>query len=129
MNWVIIMKVIDNDNLRIDTYLSNELDISRSKIQKLIKEEKVLVNNKVVSNNYKVKLDDEIEIDDDLDFEISVEPKNIPLDIIYEDDYLMIINKKSGMVVHPAPGHYDDTMVNALLFYLNNNCHHITKYI
>ncbi len=113
------MKVIDNDNLRIDTYLSNELDISRSKIQKLIKEEKVLVNNKVVSNNYKVKLDDEIEIDDDLDFEISVEPKNIPLDIIYEDDYLMIINKKSGMVVHPAPGHYDDTMVNALLFYLN----------
>ena len=113
------MKVIDNENLRIDTYLSNELDISRSKIQKLIKEEKVLVNNKVVSNNYKVKLDDEIEVDDDLDFDISVEPKDIPLDIVYEDDYLMIINKKSGMVVHPAPGHYDDTMVNALLFYLN----------
>ena len=51
------MKVIDNENLRIDTYLSNELDISRSKIQKLIKEEKVLVNNKVISSNYKVKLD------------------------------------------------------------------------
>ncbi len=113
------MKVIDNENLRIDSYLSNELDISRSKIQKLIKEEKVLVNNKVISSNYKVKLDDEIEIDDDLDFDITVEPKDIPLDIIYEDDYLMIINKESGMVVHPAPGHYDDTMVNALLFYLN----------
>ena len=113
------MKVIDNENLRIDTYLSNELDISRSKIQKLIKDEKVLVNNKVISSNYKVKLDDEIEIDDDLNFDITVEPKDIPLDIIYEDDYLMIINKKSGMVVHPAPGHYDDTMVNALLFYLN----------
>lgn len=113
------MKVTDNENLRIDTYLSNELDISRSKIQKLIKEEKVLVNDKVVSNNYKVKLDDEIIVDDDLDFDILVEPKDIPLDIVYEDDYLMIINKKSGMVVHPAPGHYDDTVVNALLFYLN----------
>ena len=113
------MKVIDNENLRIDTYLSNELDISRSKIQKLIKEEKVLVNNKVISSNYKVKLDDEIEIDDNLDFNISVEPKNIKLDIIYEDEYLMIINKKSGMVTHPAPGHYDDTLVNALLYYLN----------
>ena len=113
------MKVIDNENLRIDTYLSNELDISRSKIQKLIKEEKVLVNNKVISSNYKVKLDDEIEIDDNLDFDISVEPKNIKLDIIYEDEYLMIINKKSGMVTHPASGHYDDTLVNALLYYLN----------
>ena len=113
------MKVIANENLRIDTYLSNELDISRSKIQKLIKEEKVLVNNKVISSNYKVKLDDEIEIDDNLDFNISVEPKNIKLDIIYEDEYLMIINKKSGMVTHPAPGHYDDTLVNALLYYLN----------
>ena len=113
------MKVIDNENLRIDTYLSNKLDISRSKIQKLIKEEKVLVNNKVISNNYKVKLDDEIEIDDNLDFNISVEPKNIKIDIIYEDEYLMIINKKSGMVTHPAPGHYDDTLVNALLYYLN----------
>ena len=106
------MKVIANENLRIDTYLSNELNISRSKIQKLIKEEKVLVNNKVISSNYKVKLDDEIEIDDNLDFNISVEPKNIKLDIIYEDEYLMIINKKSGMVTHPAPGHYDDTLVN-----------------
>ena len=113
------MKVIANENLRIDTYLSNELNISRSKIQKLIKEEKVLVNNKVISSNYKVKLDDEIEIDDNLDFNISVEPKNIKLDIIYEDEYLMIINKKSGMVTHPAPGHYDDTLVNALLYYLN----------
>ena len=113
------MKVIDNENLRIDTYLSNELNISRSKIQKLIKEEKVLVNNKIISSNYKVKLDDEIEIDDNLDFDISVEPKNIKLDIIYEDEYLMIINKKSGMVTHPAPGHYDDTLVNALLYYLN----------
>ena len=84
------MKVIDNENLRIDTYLSNELDISRSKIQKLIKEEKVLVNNKVISNNYKVKLDDEIEIDDNLDFNISVEPKNIKK-TSYED--LSFFNK------------------------------------
>ena len=115
------MIVEENDNVRIDVYLSDKLDLSRSKIQKLIKDEKVLVNGKVANSSYKVKLNDEIEVDDDLDFDITVEPKEIPLDIIYEDDYLMVINKESGIVVHPAPGHYDDTLVNGLLFYLNKN--------
>ena len=115
------MKVEDNENLRIDAYLSDKLDISRSKIQKLIKDEKVLVNDKVVSSSYKVKLNDEVEVDDELNFDITVEPKNIPLNIVYEDEYLMIINKESGRVVHPAPGHYDDTLVNGLLFYLNKD--------
>ena len=115
------MIVVEEKNERIDSYLSNELDLSRSKIQKLIKDEKVLVNGKVVNSSYKVKLNDEIEVDDDLDFDITVEPMEIPLDIVYEDDYLMIINKESGRVVHPAPGHYDDTLVNGLLFYLNKD--------
>lgn len=108
--------VLDNEKLRIDKYLSLKLDLSRSKVQKLIDEGKILVNQKVISSNYKVRLNDEIEVNDDLDDEISVEPENIPIDVIYEDDDLLIINKESGMVVHPAPGHYSNTLVNALLY-------------
>lgn len=104
------------DNIRIDQYLTVELDISRSKIQKLIKQGKILVNNKKVSNSYLIKIGDFIFIDDELDFTITVEKENIPLDIVYEDDYLLIVNKESGMVVHPAPGNYHGTLVNALLY-------------
>jgi 23S rRNA pseudouridine1911/1915/1917 synthase len=71
----------------------------------------------VVNSSYSVKIDDQIEVDDELDYEIHVEPENIPLNIIYEDDDLLIINKESGMVVHPAPGHYTGTLVNALLYH------------
>lgn len=104
---------------RIDIYLSEKLDMSRSKIQKLIKEEKVQVNQKSISSNYRVKLKDEVEVNDSLDFNITIEKENIPLDIVYEDQYLAIINKKSGMVTHPAPGNYKGTLVNALLYKYN----------
>ena len=114
------MVVIDKEGTRLDSYLSEELELSRSKVQKLIKEEKVLVNGKVVNSSYSVKLDDEIEVNDELDYEINVEPEDIPLNIVYEDDDLLIINKESGMVVHPAPGHYTGTLVNALLFKYKN---------
>ena len=110
------MIVEDKEGMRIDSYLSEQLDVSRSKIQKLIKEEKVLVNGKKINASYPVQLNDSIEIDDELNYEIHVEPENIPLDIVYEDDDLLIINKVSGMVVHPAPGHYTGTLVNALLY-------------
>ena len=110
------MIIVEEEGKRLDNYLSLELEISRSKVQKLIKEGKVFVNGKVVNSSYQVRIDDEIEVHDELDYEINVEAEDIPLDIVYEDDDLIIINKKSGMVVHPAPGHYSGTLVNALLF-------------
>lgn len=107
---------VTKDNIRIDQYLSEELEISRSKIQKLIKQEKILVDGKSVSSSYLVKIGNMILVEDDLDFTITVEAEEIPLDIVYEDEYLLIINKPSGMVVHPAPGNYHGTMVNALMY-------------
>lgn len=113
------IKVIESKEERIDSYLANYLAISRSKVQKLISQEKITVNDEIRSASYQVKEDDLIKVDDELDFTITVEPENIPLDIVYEDEYLMVINKQSGMVVHPAPGNYSHTLVNALLYYLN----------
>jgi 23S rRNA pseudouridine1911/1915/1917 synthase len=111
--WI---KVETENEKRIDSYLAEELNVSRSKIQKLVKQGLILVNEKVVSNNYVVKLGDSIVVNDDLNYDISVEAEDIPIDVVYEDDYLLVINKASGMVVHPAPGHYTGTLVNALLY-------------
>lgn len=110
------MIVEESTKVRIDKYLSEKLDISRNRIQKLIDEEKILVNNKPIESNYKVKLNDEIDVKDDLNFSIDIKKEDIPLDIVYEDEHLLVINKESGMVVHPAPGHYTGTLVNALLY-------------
>ena len=107
---------VTKDNIRLDQYLALELDLSRSKIQKLVKQNKILVNDKAVNSSYSVKVGDHILINDDLDFTITVEKENIPIDVVYEDDYLLVINKASGMVVHPAPGNYTGTLVNALLY-------------
>ena len=112
---------VDVSDVRIDSYLASKLDISRSKVQKLIKEELVTVNNKKVNSNYIVKIGDKIVVDDDLCYDINVEAEDIDLDIIYEDDDLLVINKKSGMVVHPAAGHYSHTLVNALLYKFDIN--------
>ena len=114
-----MIKVEEETTSRLDTYLAEKLELSRSKIQKLIKEDLVTVNGKNVNGSYQVKLNDEIEINDDLDYEMKVDPENIPLDIVYEDDDLLVINKPSGMVVHPAAGHYTGTLVNALLYHFN----------
>ena len=116
------LEVKEND-IRLDTYIAKELDISRSKIKKLLEEDKILVNGKVEKASYEVVTGDNILVNDELDFNIDIKGEDIPIDIIYENDDLLVINKKSGMVVHPAPGNYSGTLVNALLgkFSLSND--------
>lgn len=116
-----MIEVLENEKVRIDNYLSDKLDISRSKVQKLIKDGNVLVNGQSVNVSYKVKIGDVIEYSLDLNEETDITPEDIPIDIVYEDDDLLVINKASGMVVHPAPGHYTGTLVNALLYRFNLN--------
>ncbi len=104
---------------RIDSFLTQAIENStRSKVQKLIKAGYVLVNGKVIKSNYKVVPLDKIEVTIPISPRPeNAEPENIPLSIIYEDDYLLVVNKPAGMVVHPAHGNYTGTLVNALLYY------------
>ena len=113
------IKIIDNDGIRLDKYLMEKLDVSRSKIQKLIDNENILVNGNVSKASYVVKIDDIIEVLSMEDEVIDIEAENIPLDIVYEDDYLLVVNKSSGMVVHPGNGNYNHTLVNALMYHCN----------
>ena len=103
----------ENENKRIDAFLSEETDYSRTKINKLIKEEKILVNNKKIAPSYKLKENDIIKIE-------TPEKEEMDIDIVYEDKYLAIINKKSGVVVHPAVGNRNHTLVNGLMHHFNN---------
>jgi 23S rRNA pseudouridine1911/1915/1917 synthase len=106
---------------RIDKYLVSRLqDFSRNHIQRLIKEEAVKVNNVAVKNSYEIKLKDVISIDLPTESSDHITPENIPLDVIYEDEYLMVLNKSPDTVVHPARGHASGTLVNALAFHCNN---------
>ena len=117
-----ILLVEDDFNTRIDKWLSEHVDdISRSYIQNLIENQHVSVNSKPVKSNYKVSEYDEIEIILPENIEPEITAEDIPLDIVYEDDDIIIINKPKGMVVHPAPGHYSGTMVNALMYHCRDN--------
>ena len=107
---------------RIDKCLSVLMDtLSRSYIQKLIKEEHVLVNNQVVKSNYRVKNEDEVCFYLPKSIEPEILPQDIPLDILFEDEDVIIVNKPKGMVVHPAAGHYKDTLVNGLLYHCKDS--------
>ncbi len=112
----------DNEDKRIDSFLNDKLeDISRSRIQKLIEEKQILVNNKNINKNYKLKENDKILVNIDEPKEIDILPENIPIDIVYEDDDVILINKPQDMVVHPANGHYSGTLVNALMYHCKDN--------
>ena len=113
---------IDDKNTRIDKYLSDELaDVSRSRIQKLLDEGMITVNNNKVKSNYKVAADDIINVHIPELVVPEIVPEDISLDIVYEDDDIIVINKPKGMVVHPAAGHYSGTLVNALMYHCRDN--------
>ncbi|MBR6880019.1 MAG: RluA family pseudouridine synthase [Clostridiales bacterium] len=115
--------ICDEDNLRLDVFLSREEDsYTRSFLSGIISDGKVTVNGKVVTKSgYKLSKGDEVGYEIPEPVSTDIKPVDIPLDIVYEDDDLIIINKPQGMVVHPACGHYDDTLVNALLFHCKDN--------
>ena len=105
-------------NQRLDKFLSTELaDFSRTHIAKIIDEGNCLVNSKVAKASFKLRVGDVIEINIPETKPLEIEKEDIPLDIVYEDDDILIINKPQGMVVHPANGHYEHTLVNAVMFY------------
>ena len=112
----------DMDGERVDKVMSSLSDsMSRSYIQKLIKDNKVLVNGKNVKPSTVVSEGDTIFMEIPKSIIPDIEPENIPLDIIYEDKDVLVVNKPKGMVVHPAAGHYDGTLVNALMYYLGDD--------
>ncbi len=103
-------------NKRIDNYLSkkNE-DLSRVAIQRLLQEEKILVNGKRAKASYKVRKNDEITIEEEKPKEIELKAQDIPIEVVYEDDDIIVVNKPKGLVVHPANGNPDGTLVNAIM--------------
>ena len=109
--------IVDEENVRIDKYLASKTDYSRETITKMLAEEYILVNGKSIKASYKVKDGDVILIKDGFVKEMSLEATKMDIDIVYEDEYLMVINKDSGVVVHPGAGNNNNTLVNGLLYY------------
>ncbi len=109
---------LGEDEQRLDKWISTALpDLSRSYIQKCIKEQNVLVNQKPQKASYRLKVDDEIVFDIPKAMELAIEAENLPLAILYEDEDILVVDKPKGMVVHPAPGHYSGTLVNAVMYH------------
>lgn len=104
-------------NKRIDVFVMEQIDCSRTKIQKMIDENKILINGKSCKSGYRLKEGDSVTYEEYIEEEMNIEAENLPLDIVYEDSDVLVINKPNGMVVHPAPGNYSGTLVNALLYH------------
>lgn len=112
----------DEQGERLDKYLAGLLpEVSRSFIQKLLKQQQVTVNDNTVKANYVIKENDAVSIHVPEAVEPEIIPENIPLDILYEDADVLVVNKPKNMVVHPAPGHYSGTLVNAVMFHCKDN--------
>lgn len=109
------------ENERIDIYISGQCEITRSAAQKLLMDGNVKVNGKLVKKNYRICASDSIEIVLPEPELLDVAPQNIPIDVIYEDSHLLVVNKPKGMVVHPAPGNPDKTLVNALMYHCKDS--------
>ena len=118
MNEVVFEITPEMEGERIDKCISNYVEtLSRSYIQKIIKEGKAYINDAPVKSNYKVRVDDKVQFTIPDCEEPDIPPQDIPLDIIYEDKDVLIVNKPKNMVVHPAPGHYEGTLVNAIMYH------------
>lgn len=116
-----ILTITENEaGQRADVVLAAMLELTRSNMQKLLDEGRAVKGTKVIKSNYKVKLGDEIIVTLPEHQPLDVQPENIPLDIIYEDEDVVVVNKARGMVVHPAAGNYSGTLVNALLYHCKN---------
>lgn len=100
---------------RIDSYLAENTEFSRAHIQKMIENEKVLVNGKKTKVSYKIQKDDDISVENEIPKEVSLEAQDIPIEVLYEDNDIIVVNKPKGMVVHPANGNPDGTLVNAVM--------------
>lgn len=112
----------ENVNIRLDSYIKANTDLSRTYIESLIEEGYVKVNgNVILKPSYKTKLNDEIELTEKEIETLDLSPEDIKLDILYEDDDILIVNKERGMVVHPSNGHYSGTLVNAVLYHCKDN--------
>lgn len=118
MNEVVFDILPEQEDERIDKCISNYMEnLSRSYIQKIIKDGNVFVNDRAVKANYRVKTEDNIRFILPDSIEPDIPAQNIPLDILYEDQDILIVNKPKNMVVHPAPGHYEGTLVNAIMYH------------
>lgn len=110
----------EDEGERVDKYLSTIIpDLTRSYIQKQIEDKLLTINGEVKKSNYRLKADDAIVLNVPDSIIPDIEPENFPIEIVYEDDDFVIVNKPQGLVVHPAPGHYSGTLVNALLYHLH----------
>ena len=113
-----LFEIQEDQQMRLDKYLAEQFpEQTRSYLQKLIKDGEVTVNGKSVKTGYQLSKGDEVCVNIPEPKELNVEPQKMDLDIVYEDDDVILINKPKGMVVHPAPGHISDTLVNGLLYH------------
>lgn len=109
--------IADRDGERLDAFVARTADLTRSAAQKLLEEGRVTCADKPLRKNDKTAVGQELCVDIPQAVEVDIVPQNIPLDVVYEDEHVIVVNKPVGMVVHPAPGHPDGTLVNALLYH------------